>query len=71
MYSLQTGEYGTEYLQRATISFFGLGANRPQDAVYPVAETDSNGQRLSGANQQLCDALRHGARRRRSTASGR
>ncbi len=53
VYSLQTGAYGTDYLQRATIAFFGLGANLPQDAVYPVAETDGSGKRLTGANQYV------------------
>ena len=44
----RTGQYGTEYLQRATVSAIGLGANRPQDAVYPVSEKDPDGYRYSG-----------------------
>ena len=31
------GLYGTDYLQRASITAIGLGANRPQDAVYPTS----------------------------------
>ena len=36
-FTLKTGLYGTDYLQRALITAFGLGANRPQDAVYPTS----------------------------------
>ncbi len=36
-FTLKTGLYGTDYLQRALITAIGLGANRPQDAVYPTS----------------------------------
>lgn len=36
-FTLKTGVYGTDYLQRALITAIGLGANRPQDAVYPTS----------------------------------
>ncbi|PTM92605.1 DUF1254 domain-containing protein [Mycoplana dimorpha] len=36
-YTTKTGVYGTEYLQRALVTAIGLGANRPQDAVYPTS----------------------------------
>jgi hypothetical protein len=49
VFSLDTGQYGTDYLQRATITYFGLGANRPEDAVYPTSEVDGNGQPYDGA----------------------
>src|SRR5262249_26700462 len=35
-FTTQTGIYGTNYLQRAFVTYFGLGANRPEDAVYPT-----------------------------------
>lgn len=41
------GSYGPDYLRRAGIAYFGLGANRPEDAVYPSTFTDSDGQPLS------------------------
>jgi uncharacterized protein (TIGR03000 family) len=44
------GLYGTEYLQRATVTYFGLGANRPLDAVYPTSEVDIDGKPYDGAN---------------------
>ena len=36
-YTLKAGTYGTNYLQRALVTAIGLGANRPQDAVYPTS----------------------------------
>ena len=37
IFSTQVGTYGTHYLQRALITAIGLGANRPQDAIYPTS----------------------------------
>lgn len=47
------GRYGTDYLQRAFIAFFGLGANLQQDAIYPNTHTDSKGLPLEGKNQYV------------------
>lgn len=52
-FSTKTGVYGTEYLQRAFITAIGLGANRPQDAVYPTSTTDAEGKAYSGANRYV------------------
>ncbi|HZO08793.1 MAG TPA: DUF1254 domain-containing protein [Myxococcota bacterium] len=38
LFTTKTGVYGTNYRQRAFITAIGLGANRPQDAVYPTSE---------------------------------
>ena len=38
LFTTKTGLYGTSYLQRALITAIGLGANRPEDAVYPTSE---------------------------------
>lgn len=38
LYTIHAGEYGTNYRQRAFITWIGLGANRPQDAIYPTSE---------------------------------
>jgi hypothetical protein len=43
MFTTKTGIYGTDYLQRALITAIGLGANRPQDAIYPTGEKDGSG----------------------------
>lgn len=42
-YTLKTGIYGTNYIQRALVTAIGLGANRPQDAVYPVSNKPGDG----------------------------
>jgi DNA sulfur modification protein DndE len=52
-YTTNTGLYGTNYLQRAFIAAIGLGANRPQDAIYPTALEDSAGKKLNGANKYI------------------
>src|SRR3978361_1140451 len=36
-FTVKTGIYGTNYTQRALVTAIGLGANRPQDAVYPTS----------------------------------
>ena len=38
------GVYGNHYLKRATITMVGLGANQPEDAIYPLALVDADGQ---------------------------
>jgi hypothetical protein len=45
---LKTGRYGRNYLQRAAIAAMGLGASLPQDAIYPIARVDSEGNALRG-----------------------
>jgi hypothetical protein len=45
---LATGDYGTDYLKRAAIARFGLGANIAADAVYPSATSDAAGNALIG-----------------------
>jgi hypothetical protein len=37
-FTTKTGLYGTSYRQRALVTAIGLGANRPQDAVYPTSQ---------------------------------
>jgi len=53
LFTTRTGTYGTDYLQRAFITAVGLGANRPQDAVYPVSTRDAAGRPYSGANKYV------------------
>jgi hypothetical protein len=49
----KTGIYGTNYLNRALITYYGLGANRPQDAVYPTSEGPDALKKYSGANKYV------------------
>jgi hypothetical protein len=53
IFTTKAGVYGTEYLQRAFITAIGLGANRPQDAIYPTSEADADGKPYSGANKYV------------------
>jgi hypothetical protein len=53
VFPTKTGIYGTDYLDRALITVFGLGANRPQDAVYPTSEVDAEGKSYSGSNNYV------------------
>jgi hypothetical protein len=43
------GTYGTDYLSRATVTKFALGANVPAESVYYFADVDAQGVTLSGA----------------------
>ena len=49
----KVGVYGTDYLQRALIAWYGLGANRIQDAVYPTSELNAENQPYNGANKYI------------------
>jgi hypothetical protein len=53
LFSTNTGLYGTDYLQRAFITAIGLGANRPQDAIYPTSETAVTGKPYEGTNKYV------------------
>jgi hypothetical protein len=52
-FTTRTGIYGTDYLMRALITAIGLGANRPQDAVYPTSLKDAHGHEYNGANRYV------------------
>jgi hypothetical protein len=45
------GVYGNYYLKRAMVTQVGLGANLPEDAIYPLNLADSSGKPLDGANR--------------------
>jgi hypothetical protein len=42
------GVYGNDYLKRAIITMTGLGANQPEDAIYPLNVADADGRPLDG-----------------------
>ncbi|MEQ1941627.1 DUF1254 domain-containing protein [Mesorhizobium sp. VNQ89] len=50
-YTTKAGEYGTNYIQRALITAIGLGANRPEDAVYPTSLKPSLVESYDGAHK--------------------
>jgi hypothetical protein len=51
--TLKAGTYGTDYLQRAFVAWVGLGANRPEDAVYPMSDAAADGTPYTGANKYV------------------
>lgn len=48
------GVYGNLYLQRAVVARVGLGANPPEDALYPLLLTDADGVPPSGEGDYVC-----------------
>lgn len=47
------GVYGNYYLKRAIVTQQGLGANVPEDAIYPLNIVDSEGKTLDGSNKYV------------------
>jgi hypothetical protein len=47
------GVYGNYYLKRAMVAQIGLGANLPEDAIYPLNLFDDGGGPLEGANRYM------------------
>jgi hypothetical protein len=47
------GVYGDYYLKRAIIAMVGLGANQPEDAIYPGLFADADGKPLVGENKYI------------------
>ena len=45
---LNLGAYGIDYNTRAAVAMVGLGANLPQDALYPNTSLDHEGKQLMG-----------------------
>ena len=52
-FTTKTGNYGTNYLQRALITAIGLGANRPEDAVYPTSTGPDLVKKYSGGKKYV------------------
>jgi hypothetical protein len=47
------GVYGNYYLKRAIVAQVGLGANLPEDAIYPLNLADEAGKPLDGSNDYV------------------
>jgi hypothetical protein len=47
------GVYGNYYLKRAVVTQLGLGANVPEDAIYPINLGDETGKPLEGADKYI------------------
>ena len=55
------GVYGNWYLKRALVAQGGLGANLPEDAIYPLNLADETGKPLDGANKYILHFGKNGA----------
>jgi hypothetical protein len=49
--ALDLGRYGTKYPYRAGWTFYGVGGNLAEDAVYPFGETQADGKPFDGAHK--------------------
>lgn len=47
------GVYGNFYFKRAIVALVGLGANQPEDAIYPLNFADADGKPLTGENKYV------------------
>jgi hypothetical protein len=47
------GVYGDYYLKRAIVAMAGLGANQPEDAIYPLNIADADGNAVVGENKYV------------------
>ncbi|MCR9294350.1 MAG: DUF1254 domain-containing protein [bacterium] len=47
------GTYGTDYYRRALIAYGGLGANVVEDAIYPTAYVDADGQLFDSGKEYV------------------
>jgi hypothetical protein len=51
--ALDLGRYGTRYTYRAAWTYFAVGGNLVEDAIYPLGLVDADGQRFNGANRYI------------------
>lgn len=47
------GVYGNYYLKRAIVALVGLGANQPDDAIYPLCTGDAEGHPIMAENRYV------------------
>ena len=61
--TLDMGRYGTNYPYRAGWTFFGVGGNLAEDAVYPFAERTATASRSTARTNTYCTSPRPRFRR--------
>ena len=52
-YSPPMGTYGDDYLFRSAVAWKFIYTNNPEEALYPIANTDSQGEQLTGAKRYI------------------
>jgi hypothetical protein len=55
LYMPPMGDYGTDYLFRSAVAWKFIYTNSPAEALYPIAETDGDGAKLSGENKYVLE----------------
>jgi hypothetical protein len=60
VFSYNFGNYGTNYTTRARVAYSGIGANLPEDALYPYSLNDSAGAPFSGAYEYVMHFEKNG-----------
>jgi hypothetical protein len=53
------GVYGNAYLKRAIVAMVGIGANQPEDAIYPLNVFDADGNPMSGEHKYVMHFEQH------------
>ncbi len=51
--ALDLGRYGTNYAYRAGWTFYGVGGNLAEDAIYPFGEVDTEGKPFNSTNKHV------------------
>jgi hypothetical protein len=52
-YTPPMGNYGNDYLLRSAVAWKFIYTNSPEEALYPIANVDSEGLQLTGANNYV------------------
>jgi len=52
-FNLDTGNYGSDYLLRSAVAKTALGANSPEEALYPLTFVDNSGSNLTGSEKYV------------------
>ena len=52
-YTPPMGRYGTDYLFRSAVAWKFIYTNSPEEALYPIAEADCDGDALTGKNDYV------------------
>ena len=55
------GNFGTDYLTRGMANLIGPGWNRPQDAIYPLSQEDTEGHEYDGSKHHYVMRFEKGA----------
>ena len=52
-YTPPMGDYGNDYLFRSAVAWKFIYTNSPEEAMYPIANLDSDGEQLTGSEKHI------------------